>query len=58
MQEAMINLADMCGFNFQASTFPELIRFFVLAVCGTAILANIIKVMLCLAFDSHKIARW
>lgn len=57
MRSAMMELAELCGYNFEASTFPELILFYVLAMCGTAILASIVKVLFWLAFNTHKIAR-
>lgn len=53
----MTELAEMLGFDFVATTFPELIMFFVLAMCGTAILASIIKVMFWITFNTRKLAR-
>ena len=53
----MIDLAQMMGFDFVATTFPELIMFYVLAICGTAILASIIKIMFWLTFNTKKLAR-
>jgi len=53
----MMQLAELCGFNFTATTFPELIMFYVLAICGTAILASIIKIMWWATFNAHKIGR-
>ena len=57
MRDIMQSLAEMCGFYFEATTFPELIVLFVLAICGTAILASIIKVMFWIAFNTHRLAR-
>lgn len=57
MREGMMELARMMGFDFTATTFPELIMFFSLAICGTAILASIIKVMFWVTFNTRKIAR-
>lgn len=57
MREGMMDLARMLGFDFVATTFPELILFFTLAIGGFAILASIIKVMLWVTFNTHKIAR-
>lgn len=57
MQSIMLELAEFCGFNFTATTFPELFLFFVLAVCGTAIIASIIKVMLWITFNMRKLSR-
>lgn len=57
MQAVMYSLMEMCGFNFQSTTFPELFQFMFLALCGTAILASIIKVLFFVTFNSHKIGR-
>ena len=57
MQSVMYQLMEMCGFNFQATTFLELFQFIFLAFCGTAILASIIKVLFFVTFNSHKIGR-
>lgn len=57
MRDIMQSLAEMCGFYFEATTFPELIVFFALAICGTAILASVIKVMFWVAFNAHKLGR-
>lgn len=57
MRDIMHSLAEMCGFYFEATTFPELIVLFVLAICGTAILASMIKVMFWVAFNTHRLAR-
>lgn len=57
MQAVMYELMQMCGFDFQATTFPELFQFVFLAFCGTAILASIIKLMVYLALNTRKIAR-
>lgn len=57
MREGMRQLAELCGFDFVATTFPELIMFFVLAMCGTALLASVIKVMFWIAFNTNKLAR-
>lgn len=57
MREGMMQLAELCGFNFTATTFPELIMFYVLAICGSAILASIIKIMWWATFNAHKIGR-
>ena len=57
MQSVMQQLAEMCGFYFEAATFPELFLFMFLALCGTAIIASIIKVLMFVSFNSHKLAR-
>lgn len=57
MREGMMELARMMGFDFTATTFPELIMFFTLAICGSAILASIIKVMFWVTFNTRKLAR-
>ena len=57
MVEVIYDLADLCGFNFQATTFPELFFFMFLAMCGTAILASVIKVLMWLSFGGRKVLR-
>ena len=57
MQHVMNELAELCGFNFQATTFPELFFFMFLALCGSAILASIIKVLFWLTFNTHKLGK-
>lgn len=57
MQGVMIELMQLCGFDFQAATFPELFQFLFLAMSGTAILCSIIKVMFYITFNSRKIGR-
>lgn len=57
MQSVMNQLANLCGFNFQATTFPELFIFMFLALCGTSLLASIIKVLFWLTFNTHKLGR-
>lgn len=55
MQGVMIELAEMLGFNFIATTFPELFLNMFLAICGTCILASIIKVCIWIPFNSKKL---
>ncbi len=57
MQSVMHDLADLCGFNFEATTFPELFLFMFLALCGTAILASIIKVLFYITFHSKRMVK-
>lgn len=57
MREGIMDLARICGFDFTATTFPELIMFFVLAMIGTSLLASIIKVMFWVTFNTRKLAR-
>lgn len=55
MQSVMYELMEMCGFTFEAQTFPELILKLAIALCGTAILASIIKVILWISTNAHKL---
>ena len=57
MQLVMQDLAEMCGFDFVATTFPELFYFVFLATCGTAILASIIKVLWYVTFNTRRLAK-
>lgn len=57
MRDMMYDLADLCGFNFQAKTFTELFLFMFLALCGTAIIASVIKLLVWLALNTKRIAR-
>lgn len=57
MQLVMQDLAEMCGFDFVATTFPELFYFIFLATCGTAILASIIKVLWYVTFNTRRLAK-
>lgn len=57
MQSMMFELADFCGFNFEATTFPQLFMFLVLAMCATSIIAGIIKMMMWIAFNMRKLGK-
>lgn len=57
MAQIMYELADMMGFNFQATTFPELFYFVFMGTCSVAIMAGIIKAILYAVFSSRGIAR-
>lgn len=57
MQLAMQDLARLCGFDFTATTFPELFQWIFLAMCGTAVLASIIKVLFYVTFHSRRITK-
>lgn len=57
MVEIMRELAEMCGWNFQATTFPELFYNVVLAICATAILAGIIRMLAFVAFGGGRIVK-
>lgn len=54
MQSVMLELAEMMGFNFTATTFPELFFFVFLALCGVCILASLIKVLIWIPFNCRK----
>lgn len=55
MQEIMFELAELCGFSGTPTTFPELFAWMFRALCGTAILASVIKVMLYASFHAGRI---
>lgn len=55
MQDIMYELMEFCGFNFTATTFPELFKFMFLALCSTCILACIIKIFMWITFNARKL---
>ena len=57
MQEIMRDLADFCGFYFEATTFSQLFFFMFIGICGTCILAAMLKVMFYFAFRGKEIFR-
>lgn len=57
MQDIMYELAKTCGFDFVPTNFSELFTFMFLALCGTAVLASIIKYMFFISLNAHKIGR-
>lgn len=57
MQSIMLELAEFFGFNFQATTFPELFQYMFLGLCGTAIVASIVKLFFFLAANTRKLGR-
>lgn len=57
MQEIMRDLADFCGFYFEATTFSQLFFFMFIGICGTCILASMLKVMFYFAFRGKEIFR-
>lgn len=57
MQSVMMELAEFFGFNFQATTFPELFQYMFLGLCAVAIVASIIKLFFFLAVNTRKLGR-
>lgn len=57
MERIMYELAEYMGFNMQAQTFPDLITQAFIAICGTAIIASLIKAMLYIACSSRKLVK-
>ncbi len=57
MESVMYDLANTLGFNFEATTFPELIYFVVLAICGTSVLAGIIKILFFITFNTRRLSK-
>ena len=57
MAKIMYDLAELCGFNFEATTFPELFYFMFLAICGTAIIAGVIRMLAFIAFGGGKLLK-
>lgn len=57
MQEIMKELAEFCGFYFEAQTFPQLFFFMFLAICATCILAGMIRVFFYFTFRGKEIFR-
>lgn len=57
MSQVMYDLANMCGFYFESTTFSQLFFFMFLALCGTAILASIIKALMYITFRSKELTR-
>ncbi|MBQ9140514.1 MAG: hypothetical protein IJX63_01810 [Lachnospiraceae bacterium] len=58
MIDVMYKLANLCGFDYMPETFPELFTWVFLALCGTAILCSIIKVMFYLTVNAKGAAKW
>lgn len=57
MQNIMIDFMNLCGFNFEATTFPQLFQFMFVAICGTCLIACVIKIMLWITFSANKLFR-
>lgn len=57
MSQVMRELAEFCGFYFEATTFPQLFFYMFTAICGTAILAGIIKLLFYIAVRSKELYR-
>lgn len=55
MQSIMYELADYMGFNFQATTFPELFSYMFLGLCGVCIIASLLKALIWIPFNSKKV---
>ena len=58
MIDVMYELAHLCGFDYQPETFPEMFTWMFLALCGTAILSSIIKLMFYVSVNSKGVAKW
>lgn len=57
MQQIMEELAQLCGFYFEATTFSQLFFFLFMGMAGTAILCSIIKGIMYMAFHTRRIVQ-
>ena len=55
MQSIMYQVMEMCGFNFECTTFPQMFKFMFLAILSTCILACMIKILLWVTFNARKL---
>lgn len=57
MAQIMIELAQNMGFDFQATTFPELFYFMFMAIAGCCFLAAIMRVLMYICFNANRMLR-
>lgn len=55
MQDIMYEVMEMCGFNFEPTTFGELFRYGFLAILGTCLIACMIKILLWVTFNAKRL---
>lgn len=57
MQQIMEELAQLCGFYFEATTFSQLFFYLFMGFAGTAILCSIIRAIMYMSFHTRRLVQ-